>query len=111
VEDVEELQRVTRRLAEAVIERSATRAADLIEDAVEHAPALLVFVESLVEEMPQKAAALRDAPRDCDMNTGDRICGRRVVFQEADEVARAGEPASDNARVAGAIDDIIDSPG
>ena len=75
IEDVEELQRVARRLPEAVVERSAPRAADLIEHAVEHAPSLFVRVEPLIQKMPEKPAALRHAPADGDGRARDRIRG------------------------------------
>src|SRR5207245_92462 len=63
-QDVEELQRVARCLTEPVIERSASGPADLIEHAVEHFAPPLVGVESLIQKMPQEAAALRHAPAD-----------------------------------------------
>src|SRR4029079_4233835 len=58
-QDVEVLERVARRLAETMIERSAARATDLIEDAVEHAPPLFVFVKALMETVAQKPSPSR----------------------------------------------------
>ena len=110
-QDVEELQRVARRLAEAVIERAAARAADLIEHAVEHLASLLVLVEPLVEEMPEEPSALRHAPADRVAKARRRIVRRRVVLQEADQIARAGQAAAEHARVGGAIDDVVDAAG
>ena len=52
------LQLIARLLPEAVIERAATGAADLIDHAVEHPPAAFVFVEALVDEVPQESARL-----------------------------------------------------
>jgi hypothetical protein len=49
-EDVEVLQGVARCLAEAMVERAAAGAADLIEHAVEDLASLLVLVEALVEK-------------------------------------------------------------
>src|SRR5262249_58511109 len=63
-QDVEVLQRVARRLAEPVVERSASGAADLIEHAVEHPATLFVFVEALIYEVAEETAALRHAPAD-----------------------------------------------
>src|SRR5262245_18037269 len=60
-EDVEVLQRIAGSLSKTMIEGSATRAANLIEHAVEHATALLVLVEALIEKMPQITSALRHA--------------------------------------------------
>src|SRR5206468_3634847 len=108
-ENVEELQRVARRLTEAVVERSAAGAADLIEDALEHPPSLLVFVEALIKKMTQEASALRDAPAERVPQARHRVLRRRVVLHEADEIARAGEPAADDARVGAAIDDVVDA--
>src|SRR2546425_12580115 len=110
-QNIEELQRVSRGLAEAVIERSAARAADLIEDAVEHAPALFVLVEALIEKMSEKASALRHAPADRMFQPRHRVLGRRVVLEEADEIACARESHADDSRVGGAVDDVVDAAG
>src|SRR5262249_54798354 len=98
-ENVEELQRVARRLAEAVIERSSTGAADRIEAAVEDLAPLLVGVESLIQEVAQEAPALRDAPADREPKARRRVGGRRVVLQKAHEIARAREPAAEHLRI------------
>ena len=62
VKDVEELQRVARGLGKAMVERPASGAADLIEDAVEYFSSLLVLIEALIKKVAEKAAALRHAP-------------------------------------------------
>src|SRR5207237_3439670 len=81
-EDVEVLQRVARRLAEPMVERSAAGAADLIEDAVEHAAPLLVLVEALIEKVAEEASALRDAPADRERHAARRILLARIVLDE-----------------------------
>src|SRR5206468_9347819 len=78
IEDVEELQRVARRLAEPVVERAASRASHLIEDAVEYAAPCFVLVEALIQKVPQETAALGHAPADREPDAGSWIGGRRV---------------------------------
>ena len=111
VQNVEELQRVARRLAESMVERAAAGAADLIEDAVEHAAALLVFVEALIEEMAQETAALRNAPAHRGVRAADRIRARRVVFHEADEISSSREAASKHPRAGRSIHHVVDTSG
>src|SRR5439155_18440858 len=97
-EDVEVLQRVARRLTEAVIERAASGAADLIEDAVEHLAPPLVGVESLIQEMPEETSALRTTPRERVANAGRRIVGGGVVLEEADQIACPRQADADDFR-------------
>ena len=92
-----------------MIERAPARAAHFVDDAVEHLAVLLVLVEAFVEKMPQQPAALRHAPAVGDMNIGQRIRVGLVVFEEADDVARTGETRAHHARIAGAVDDIVDA--
>ena len=99
-ENVEELQRVARRLAEAVVETSASRAPDLIEDAVEHRAPLLVFVEALIQKVAQVAPALRHAPRQRARDGRRRILRRPVVLDDADDF-----------RIGRAVDDVVDAAG
>ena len=109
IQNVEKLQRVARCLTKAVVERPAARAADLIEDPVEDASALFVLVEALIQEVTQETAALRHAPAERRRDSGSRIRGRGFVFDEAHEIAGAGESASDNARIGGPIDDVVNA--
>ncbi len=109
-EDVEELQRVARCLAEAMVERPAAGAADLIEDAVEDFAALLVGIEALIQKVAQKSSTLRHAPTDCVAQARRRVVRRSVVFEKADEVSRAGEAASEHARIRRAVHNVVDSP-
>src|SRR6516165_2159909 len=92
-----------------MVERPSSRAADLIEDAVEHLASLLVLVESLIQEMPQKASALRNAPPDRVAEAGHRILRRCVVLHEADEIARAREADADHSRIRAAVDHVVDA--
>ena len=108
-QNVEILQRVARRLAEPMVERSASGAADLVEDAVEHLAPLLVLVEALIQEVAQEAPALGDAPSDREADAQHRILRGRVVLQEADEIASAGEADPDDARIGAAIDHVVDA--
>ena len=61
IEERRDRLRVAGRLREAVVEAADARARDVDEEAVEDAPALLVGVESLREEVAQEPADLRDA--------------------------------------------------
>src|SRR5436309_2269044 len=83
------------------------RAADLIEHAVEHAPPLLVLVEALIQEVPEEAPALRDAPADGEPDAARRVRVARVVLDEAHEIAGPRQPEADDARVGGAVDDVV----
>src|SRR5205814_599774 len=104
-------QRVARGLGKAMVERPASGAADLIEDAVEYFSSLLVLIEALIQEVAEKAAALRHAPGGGGAQARRRVAGRRVVFHEAHEIARAGQPETDDARVGAAVDDVVDAAG
>src|SRR5207248_704562 len=77
-EDVEELQRVARGLTEPMIERAASGAANLIEDAVEDLASLLIGVEALIQEVAKKSTALRHAPADGVLQPRRWIVGRGV---------------------------------
>ena len=103
------LQRVPGRLPEAMVERAAPGAAHLIDDAVENDATLLVGVEALIQEMPEEASRLRDAPPDGETHPAERVflLGGGVL-EEADEVARAREAAAHDARVLAAVDDVVD---
>ena len=105
------VQRVARGLPEAVIERSAAGAADLIEDAVEDTAAALVLVESLIEEMAQEPPGLRDAPAHRPAQPRRGIAIALGVLQEADEIARAGEADANDTRARGPVDDVVDAAG
>ena len=74
-EDVEELQRIARRLGETMVERSAPGASNLVEDAVEHPPPLLVLVEALIQKVAEKPSALRHAPPDGAAQARRRVGG------------------------------------
>ena len=94
-----------------MVERSASGAAHLIEDAVEHLAPLLVLVEALIEEVPQKTAALRDAPADGVTEARHRVVRGRVVLHEADQIARAGQADADHPGIGAAIDNVVDAAG
>src|SRR5687768_5952607 len=95
-----------------MVEGAAAGAADLIEDPVEYLAAAFVFIEAFVDEVAEEAAGLRHAPADGIRDARRRIalrCGR--VLEEADDVARAGQANTDDARIAGAINDVVDQSG
>src|SRR5262245_17835477 len=60
--------------------------------------------------MAEIASALRHTPAERVLHTGHRVLGRRVVLEEREEIARAREAAADDARIGGAIHDIVDPP-
>ena len=112
IQDVEVLQLIARLLAEAVIERPAAGAAHLIEHAVEHLAALLVFVEALVDEVAQEPAGLRHAPADSDAECRARDCPRVVSCLK--KLTRSRVPARPQPTTRGswrAIDDVVDAAG
>ena len=45
-----------------------------------------------------------------DRDAGEGVPGPRLVLEEAHEVARGGEAAAGDARVAAAVDDLVDAP-
>src|SRR6185295_17702200 len=92
-----------------MVEGSTAGAADLIEHTVEDTASLLVLVESLIQKVPEIAAALRDAPAERVLQRRHRVLSRRVVLHERDEIARAGEADADDFRIGGAIDDVVDA--
>ena len=108
VEDVPVLVAVARRLREAVVEGAAPGARHLDEDAVEDAPPLLVLVHALVQEVAEEAAALGDAVAEGEGDAGQGVGRSGLVLEEADEVAGGGEAAAHHARVAAAVDDLVD---
>ena len=110
VVDVPVLVAVPRGLREAVVERAVPGSGHLDEDAVEDAPPLLVLVEALVEELAEEAAALRDAVAQGEGDAREGVGRGGLVLEEADEVARGGEAAAGDARVAAAVDDLVDPP-
>ena len=110
VVDVPVLVAVARGLREAVVERAAPGPGHLDEDAVEDAPPLLVLVAALLEEVAEEAAALRDAVAQGKRDARQRVLRSGLALEEADEVARGGEAAAGDARVAAAVDDLVDAP-
>ena len=105
------LQLVARLLTKAVVERAAAGAADLVEHTIKHDASSFVFVEALVDEVAQEAAGLRDTPADGACDARQRITfGGAGVLEEADDVAGAGETNANHARVAGAVDHVVDQP-
>src|SRR6185295_18095795 len=66
--------------------------------------------EALVDQVPQEAAALRDAVRVGELRSGERVLGAALVLEEADEVARRGEGAAGHARVLALVDDLVEPP-
>ena len=61
--------------------------------------------------MPEEAPALRDAPADGEPDAARRVRVARVVLDEAHEIARPRQPEADDARVGGAVDDVVDAAG
>src|SRR6478672_10004933 len=94
-----------------MVEGAASRAAHLIEHAVEDLPALLVFVEPLIEKMTEVAAALRHAPADRVAQPRRRVVRGRVVLQETDQIARPRQAETEHARIRRPIDDVVNAPG
>src|SRR5262249_60515117 len=93
------------RLREAMVEAAASRPGGVNQHAVEHFATGLVGVETLVQEVAEKASALRDAHGD---RGGDRELGPRIVAGPRHDVADRGESDPDDDGIAGAIDELVD---
>src|SRR5690242_16466379 len=92
-----------------MVKRPAAGAADFVEYAIEHNPALFVFVEPFIEKVPQEAAALGNAPAISEPDALQRIRVTRSMFEKADQVASPGQTASEDTRVTRTIDNVVDA--
>ncbi len=96
---------ISGRLREAMVEAAAPGACRVHEEAVEHRPSRLVGVESLVEEVTQEAAGLRDAEAEPPAH-GKRT--RLVVLGVRHHVPHRGEADPDHDGVTSAVDQFVD---
>src|ERR1700733_9584164 len=79
---------VARGLRKAVIELAPPRAAHMRQHPIQRHLSRFIRVESLVEKVPQKPPALRDARRIRELHRRNRICG---MLLPSNEIAHRGE--------------------
>src|SRR2546429_7545970 len=91
-----------------MVEAPAPRAGRVNEQPVEHLPAGLVGVETLVQEMTQETPALRDAGAE---GRRDRKLRPGVVAGPGDDGAHDGQAHPDDDRIPGAVDELLDLAG
>src|SRR5205814_10047793 len=91
-----------------MVEAPAPWSGRVNEQPVEHFPAGIVGVETLVQEMTQETPALRDAGAD---GRRDRKLRPGIVAGPGDDVAHGGQAHPDDDRIPRAVDEIVDLPG
>ena len=108
---------VSRRRGEPMIEEPQTSTRDVRNHSVEDLPPRLVRVEAVVQKLPQTTSRLRHAKavdefgcRLFCLGGEQRILGRRLVFQERQQIANAGQAESLHDRTLSLVDDFIDVP-
>ncbi len=92
-------------MGEAVIEAAAARAADANDHAVEDRAARFVDVEAFVEQMAQEATRLRGAVGDAALHRKRAVLG---VERVGGEVPQGREAESDERRILGDVDELVD---
>ena len=93
--------RVARGLSETIVEAAAAGSGNVGEDAVERNASIFVGIESLIEEVAEEAAVLRDAFAIDARGGSDGIGG---VFGVRGEVANGGEATSGDNGVGNDVD-------
>src|ERR1700683_3112792 len=114
VEDIQEGMAVARGLRKALIETTPAAAADLRPDAVEDLAVFFVFIETLIDEGAQKAAALRDAEGDAPLEVVVLIAEqgfRAAVLEERGEVTHSGRAETGDDGIFREIDNFVDPSG
>src|SRR5580658_8497061 len=114
VEDIQEGMTVARGLRKALIETTAAAAADLRPDAVEDLAVFFVFIETLIHEGAEKAAALRDAEGDAALEVVVLIAEqgfRAAVLEERGEVTHGGGAETGDDGIFCEIDNFVDPSG
>ena len=99
---------VARWLREAVIEAASARAGNVSEDTVDGDTAVLVGVESLIEEVAKKAAVLRNAFNE---DAGNRSNSLWIVFRVGSEIAKDSEGESGNDGIGNDVHVFVDFSG
>ena len=110
------LSRITTWLREPVIKRDAASAGNERIDTIEHRACLRILVEATVDEFAEKSCALRAPPPISLIDTGTPVVQRianagnvmRFVAQKRDQVADTGEAETENGRILGGVDELID---
>src|SRR5712672_472422 len=95
-------------LRKTFVETASAAARDMHHHAVEHRAAGEVGVETLVQELAQKAPALRNPEVIVTRCMND---GRRIMANPRHEIAHCGKARSGNKGIARAIHKAIESPG
>src|ERR1700738_761801 len=88
-----------------MIEIAAAGAGHVSVDGVEDLASLLVGVEALINEVSEETPALRDAESIRAFRCGCRV---RIVFAVRHEIANGGQTASDDRRIPGGVNDLVD---
>src|SRR5579885_882196 len=113
VEHVEEWVPVPRGLCESHIEGGAApRAGDVRPHAVEDWPALLIGIESFVEELTQKAAALRNTEAERSLYVRRLVAEKRfgaAELQKRHEIANGSQAESCHNRLFRGVDHLVDT--
>ena len=91
-----------------MVKASASRAGYVSDHAIHHLPAFLVGVEILVDEVPQKASALRNPHRISAFYRRRRL---RIVFQIRKKIAHRGQSHSHHCWVLRGIDQFVNLAG
>ena len=109
------MPRIAPGLAEAIVRRHATAAADMRHQPVEHQPAGEVFVETEIKKIAQEASGLRDAEADRALDKtaagGERICRCGIAPEKGNHIAGGRKSHSQHGGVACRVGHLVECAG